>query len=1268
MAGGRLAAPPSLPIAARWDDLLDAVREHQVVIVAGETGSGKSTQLPKLCLQLGRGVRGLIGHTQPRRVAARTIAERVAEEVGVDLGAAVGYTVRFTDQVADGTLVKVMTDGILLAEIQRDRMLHRYDTIIIDEAHERSLNIDFLLGYLKQLLPRRPDLKVIVTSATIDTERFSAHFDDAPVISVEGRTFPVEVRYRPFGEGAGAGAGGGGEGGGGGGGGDGGEADERDQVQAVIDAVEELRHEGPGDVLVFLSGEREIHDLADSLRREQLRNTDVLPLYARLSSAEQHRIFEPHTGRRIVLSTNVAETSLTVPGVRYVVDAGSARISRYSHRLKVQRLPIEPVSQASANQRAGRCGRVAPGVCIRLYAEDDFVSRPEFTEPEILRTNLASVILQMTALGLGDVGAFPFLDPPDHRAVRDGYALLEELGAMEPADADGRRWLTPVGTRLARLPVDPRLGRMVLEAERHGCVREVLVIASALSIQDPRERPAEHRPAADELHRRFAVDGSDFLALVKLWDHLREQQHDLSGSQFRRMCKAEYLNYLRVREWMDLYSQLRQVAGTLGIRHGTEAGHPDRVHQALLAGLLSHLGIRDDTQQDGRGRVPKGRELRNREYRGAHGSKFAIVRESGVAKSSPQWVMAAELVETNRLWARTLATVQPEWAEKIGAHLAKHSYGDPRWEKRRAAAVTTEKVTLYGLPIVSGRTIGYDRVDAAVARDMFIQHALVDGDWDTHHTFVAANRALLDDLRTLGERVRRVDLIDDEAMFAFYDQRLGTEVVSGRHFDRWWKQAGGADPPLLTLTAELLLGPDAAFDPHDYPGRWRQGDGELDVTYRFDPGAPDDGANVRVPLAVLNRITDNGFDWQVPGFRDELVAAITRTLPKAYRRELSPLNDTIAAAMQQLHRMQPGAEPFVVALARVLTDVSGVIVPPELLDVTKVPSHLRVTYAIVDEHGAVIDRDKNLDALRRRLNPKVRAAIAHAAAIEERVGLTEWDFGTLPQMVETERDGLVVRGYPALVDDGHSVSVRVLTNAELQARVMRTGVRRLLLLTTPVGKRAAEAQLTNATRLFVANSDIPLPQLVSDCTAAAADRLIADEGGPVWDEDRFEALRSAARRELGERTATAVRVAAEILGAADGVRTRLTKLVAPAVTPSADDARQQLARLVRPGFVTASGMQRLPDVLRYVRGIERRLEKLPDDPTRDQYRLREITALERRYGTMLQKMARSAVTPDVIEIGWMLEELRISVYAQVLGTPKAVSPQRIVKELARLGG
>ncbi len=1030
-ASGRLTYPDALPITARRDDLLAAIRDHQVVVVAGETGSGKSTQLPKLCLELGRGVDGLIGHTQPRRVAARTIAERVAEELGSSIGGDVGFSVRFDDRVKDGTLVRVMTDGILLAELQRDRDLRRYDTLIIDEAHERSLNIDFILGYVRQLLPRRPDLKVIVTSATIDTARFASHFGvgdrDAPIVEVTGRTYPVEVRYRPFGDQPD------------------GTKDNRDQVQAISDAVDELA--GEGDTLVFLSGEREIHDTADFLRRRQLHDTEILPLYARLSSSEQHRIFQPHRGRRIVLSTNVAETSITVPGVRTVVDAGTARISRYSRRLKVQRLPIEAVSQASANQRAGRCGRVAPGVCIRLYTEEDYDARPEFTEPEILRTNLASVILQMTAIGLGDVASFPFLEPPDRASIRDGYLLLEELGAIEQDDDGGSRRLTSVGRRLARLPVDPRLGRMVLEAEQQDCVREVLVLAAALSIQDPRERPAEHIDLANAAHKRFDVPGSDLLSILALWDHLRSQQRALSGNQFRRLCKAEYLNYLRVREWVDLFSQLRQVAGDLGIRPRKEGAEPDRIHQSVLAGLLSHIGMRPD----------EGRELR-----GARGSTFTIARGSVLARKPPRWVMAAELVETNRLWARRVAAIEPAWAERLGEHLVRRSYGEPRWDERRGAAVTAETVTLYGLPIVSGRTVPYDRIDRSGARWLFIRHALVLREWATHHGFLERNRLFRDRVQGLEARVRRGHLLDEDELHAFYAERLPEDVTSGRRFDQWFKRLG--DPHALDLTDDVLAA-GAGFRPSDYPDTWRQGDLVLPLSYRYDPGGPLDGVAVHVPLTALNRVTDEGFDWQIPGHRAELVGALVRGLPKDVRRELIPMNETIAAALAALGT--PHGR-LVDALADVLREQTGVAVKPEMFDLRGVPAHLRMNVVVAAADGTIHDADDDLGAIKRRLAATTREAIAAAAPIAERRGMVTWDVGTLPRVVETAGPGIAATGYPALLDDDTSVSLRVLTNADLQRRVMLGGVRRLLLLTAAPSTRDVLKGLTREARLAIA--------------------------------------------------------------------------------------------------------------------------------------------------------------------------------------------------------
>jgi ATP-dependent helicase HrpA len=1262
ITGGRLTYPDTLPITERRDELLAAIREHQVVIVAGETGSGKSTQLPKLCLEAGRGVSGMIGHTQPRRVAARTIAERVADELGSPLGGDVGYTVRFTDQVSDGTLVKVMTDGILLAEIQRDRMLRRYDTLIIDEAHERSLNIDFILGYLRQLLPQRPDLKVIVTSATIDTARFAEHFASetegsdpvvaaAPVIEVAGRTFPVEMRYRPLTD-------------------DDPEVEARDQVQGIIDAIEELRTEGPGDVLVFLSGEREIHDTADALRRLDLRDTEVLPLYARLSAPEQHRIFERPPmgapGRRIVLATNVAETSLTVPGVRYVVDTGSARISRYSRRLKVQRLPIEAVSQASANQRAGRCGRVAPGICIRLYSQEDFDARPEFTDPEILRTNLASVILQMTNIGLGDVARFPFVEPPDRHAIRDGYGLLDELAALHPpvdGVKDGPRALTKVGRSLARLPVDPRLGRMVLEADRLGCVREVLVIASALSIQDPRERPKEKPELANEFHNRFKVDGSDLLSIVALWDHLREQQRELSGNQFRRMCRKEYLNYLRVREWMDLFSQLRRIAGQLKIRPTTDHSHPDHIHQAVLAGLLSHVGMRD-------------RETR--EFIGARQSRFVIAPGSALTRRPAPWVMAAELVETNQLYARRVAKIDPKWAERAGAHLVKRAYENVRWDPKGGRAVATEQVTLYGLPVVSDRTIGYDRVDAAEARAWFITKALVERDvadeaWIRREKFLGRNTEFLERIRRMAARVRRLELIDDETLFEFYDDRVGVDVTSVRHFDKWWKATRRDRPDLLDLTDDVLSGRGHGVRIADYPDTWQQRRGdsaiELPLTYKYGPGEPLDGVTVHVPLSGLNQVTPDGFDWQIAGHRPEVVASLIRSLPKEVRRRLNPIGDTIDAVLERLPD-HVDARPLVVWLADELASVADVRVDPSAFDVAALADHLRMHFVVSDDQGDVHAVGDDLAAIRQSLAGVSRQSIAAAAPIDERRGIVDWDLGDLPKVVESGDRALDVQAYPALLDVGDSVALRVVTTPELQARVMRGGVRRLLILTAAPTRSSIVRKVSNDDRLAIAAGDIELGELSGDCVAAAVDQVMSDHGALPWSEAEFDELRRAVRDAAPGLAANALHKAARVMAAASAASNRLATLRAESLRPSVEDANRHLGRLVHRGFVLGAGVQRLDDIERYVRAIIHRLDHLAGAQVADQRRMAEVTSLERRFEQIVDAAGTAQLSSALVELRWQLEELRVATFAQPLmrkrpGQP-AISATRIAAALAAL--
>jgi ATP-dependent helicase HrpA len=1185
--------PPELPVSARRDDLMAAIRDNQVVVVAGETGSGKTTQLPKICLELGRGVRGAIAHTQPRRLAARTVAERIADELKVPLGEAVGYSVRFSDRSGEDTLVRLMTDGLLLAETQRDRLLRRYDTIIVDEAHERSLNIDFLLGYLARILPRRPDLKLIITSATIDPQRFSAHFGGAPIVEVSGRTYPVEVRHRPV-------------------------AEESDQIEAIGDAVDELVREKPGDVLVFLSGEREIRDTAEVLRGRLGPQVDVLPLYARLSTAEQQRVFKPGGKRRVVLATNVAETSVTVPGIRYVVDPGTARISRYSARLKVQQLPIEPISQASAEQRKGRCGRLSAGVCIRLYAEDDFDARPRFTDPEILRTSLASVILQMAANGLGDVEDFPFLDPPDRRQVRDGITLLQELGALNEA-----RDLTPVGRKLAQLPVDPRMARMVLEADRTGAVDEVIVIAAALSIQDPRERPAEERAAADALHARFADPESDFLAYLRLWEHLREQQRELSGNQFRKRCKAEFLHYLRVREWQDLVAQLRSAAKSVGIHRNQVPAEPQEVHLALLAGLLSHVGVKD--------------ERRPREYLGARGARFAIFPGSALAKKPPAWVMVAELVETSRLWGRVAARIAPEWVEPLAGHLVKRAYDEPRWDRRRGSVVATERVTLYGLPVVAGRTVAYGSIDPVASRELFIRRALVEGDWETRHAFFAENARRIEEVEALEERARRRGmLVPDSVRFDFFAERVPADVVSGAHLDRWLKDAG---QDVLVYPRELLVDEPAALDPRARPETWKQGDLRLELSYAFEPGAKHDGVTVHVPLKALPQLRDTGFDWLVPAFRLELVTALIRSLPKELRTPLVPIPDT---AQRALAAVKPRSKPIAEALAEQLS------VPAAAFDLDKLPPYLRMTFRIEDADGEGIAEHHDLARLRAALAPRLQAELAAATGGLERAGLTGWTIGTLPRSVELPGTGGAVRAFPALVDEGESVAVRALSSAAAQAAAMRLGTRRLLTMNVPSPMRHVQGKLDGRAQLTLASA--PHPGVLGDAVLAAIDALADEAGGPAWDEAAWRRLRDHVAGHLAERTAAVVADVIRVLDARRDVLRAMEPLTAAAYADATRDVSTQLGRLVHPGFATAAGARRLADVERYLRAAAHRLERLPHAVATDRDRMTAIHELE-------------ALAKDRPDVRWMIEELRVTHFAQGLAIRDAPSAKRIRREL-----
>ena len=1252
--------PESLPVSQRKAEIEKLLSEHQVIVVAGETGSGKTTQLPKMCLELGLGHLGTIGHTQPRRIAARSVAARIAEELQTELGDLVGYKVRFNDQISDNTQIKLMTDGILLAEIQTDRFLNQYSCLIIDEAHERSLNNDFILGYLKQLLPRRPDLKVIITSATIDVERFSKHFNNAPIIEVSGRTYPVEVRYRPVAE-----------------------EDDQDQLQGILNAVDELQAEGRGDILIFMNGEREIRDTAEALQKQNLKHTEILPLFARLSAQEQNKIFHPSGLNRIVLATNVAETSLTVPGIKYVIDPGTARISRYSYRTKVQRLPIEPISQASANQRKGRCGRVSEGICIRLYSEEDFNNRPEFTDPEILRTNLASVILQMTALGLDDIEAFPFVDAPDKRHIQDGVKLLEELGAIQPkkiksykhdgarfltrakdvsANKNGTRYetcaieseekkqgweLTPIGRQLAQLPVDPRLAKMLLSAVNFGSVYEVMIIVSALSIQDPRERPTDKQQASDEKHRRFADKKSDFLAFLNLWHYVQEQQKALTKNQFRRQCQKDFLNYLRIREWQDIYQQIRLAVREMGLPINSEKAEYQQIHTALLSGLLSHIGLKEAEKQ---------------QYLGARNAHFAIFPNSVLFKKQPKWVMAAELVETSKLWGRMVAEIEPEWIEPLAEHLTKKSYSEPRWSKSRGAVIADEKVSLYGVPIVAARPVNYGAIDPRVSREIFIQSALVEGDWNTKHKFFKQNQQLIREVEELEHKSRRRDiLVDERTLFEFYDQRIGTEVVSQKHFDTWWKKAEKQDPELLNFERSFLINDDAEqVSKLDFPNFWHQGNLKLKLTYQFEPGTDADGVTVHIPLPLLNQVEMTGVDWQIPGLREELVIALIKSLPKSYRRNFVPAPNYAQAF---LGRAVPLEKPLLETLIYELRRMTGVTVEAEHWHWEQIPSHLKMTFRVVDEHGKKIAESMNLDELKFSLKDRVQESISAVAddGIEQS-GLHIWSFAELPQCYEQKQRGFSVKAFPAIVDEKDAVGIKLFETEFEQAVAMQQGLRRLLLLNVPSPIKYLHEKLPNKAKLGLYFTPFGrVLDLIDDCIACAVDKLIADFGGFVWNEEGFDKLRDFVRENLNEVTVDIAQKVEQILTLTHQLNQRLKGKMDFTMAFALSDMKSQIAGLIYQGFVQKSGYARLPDLLRYLQAIDKRMDKLAQDVNRDRAAMLRVEQVQQAYQQLLAKLPKSKpISDEVAEIRYMIEELRVSLFAQQLGTKYQVSDKRVL--------
>ncbi|TMO09818.1 ATP-dependent RNA helicase HrpA [Pseudoalteromonas sp. S558] len=1230
----KVTYPEQLPVSQKKEIIKDAIANNQVVIIAGETGSGKTTQIPKMCLELGRGVDGLIGHTQPRRLAARTVANRIAEEMKCELGQQVGFKIRFSDQVSNNTYVKLMTDGILLAEIQQDRFLNQYDTIIIDEAHERSLNIDFILGYLKNLLPKRPDLKIIITSATIDPERFSKHFDDAPIIEVSGRTFPVDVRYNPI-------------------------TDinkddmeaEGDQLQGIFDAVDELCAEGPGDILIFLNGEREIRDTADALSKRNLKHTDVLPLYSRLSNAEQNRIFAPHSRRHIILSTNVAETSLTVPGIRYVIDPGTARISRYSYRTKVQRLPIEPISQASANQRMGRCGRVEAGICIRLYAEDDFLSRPEFTDPEILRTNLASVILQMLALGLGDMAQFPFVQAPDSRNISDGLSLLEELQAVKPDKRDNKTSLTVSGRELSRLPVDPRLAKMVLTAHKLGALREVIIIVAALSIQDPRERPQEKRAAANEKHGRFDDPDSDFIAFLNLWNYLEEQQSELTNGQFRKLCQKDFLAYMRLREWQDIVYQISTVCNEMGMKATSQAADGELVHKALLSGMLSHIGFKDEKQI----------------YKGARNSQFHIFPGSGLFKKSPKWIMSAELVETSKLYARTNAKIDINWVEPLAQHLVKRSYTEPHWEKKPGAVIAFEQQTLYGLLVVNKRRCVYSNIDPKVSRELFVRTALVEQELGLNEGFLAFNRELIEDIQVLENKSRRRDiLVDEQTLFEFYDKKIPKEINNRAAFLKWYKTQKQQNKHSLHMTREELMQHGASnITEFDYPDTWQQDNIILPLAYHFDPGQAVDGVAVQIPVALLNQVQESGFDWHIPAFRHELISGLIKSLPKSLRRNFVPAPNYADAVIAAIEPMQGS---LIDALTTRLLRMTGVKVDIEAWDLTALAPHLRLQFEVRDEHDKLLARGLDLAKLKAQLQGEVTETLSKVADKGiEKSDLTQWDFGELPASYVKKQGQYEIKAYPALVDKKSAAAVELFDSEAKAQQAHQQGLRRLVLLNVPSPIKYLQQNLPNKAKLgLYFNPFGKIADLIDDCIAAGVDSLLVKHGD-IRDEKSFETVKEQIRGELGDAVVSIATQVEQVLSIAHALHKKMKGRVDLTMITAHGDIKSQLESLIFKGFVSGHGADKITDLIRYLKAIQKRLEKLPVDPNRDRLCVLELDKVAQEYKKLVNKTPKGMPIPqDVTAIFWMQQELRVSLFAQTLGTPYPISSKRILNAIKEI--
>jgi ATP-dependent helicase HrpA len=1215
--------PDDLPVSRHRDDIRRAIMGYPVVIVSGETGSGKTTQLPKICLEAGRGVAGAIGHTQPRRIAARAVAARIAEELKVPLGDLVGYKLRFQDRSRPEGLIKLMTDGILLAETQGDRFLNAYDTIIVDEAHERSLNIDFLLGYLKWLLPRRPDLKIVITSATIDTERFSKHFDAAPVISVSGRSYPVEVRYREVHRDE--------------------EDDETDSLEqdAILGAVDELWRDQGGDILVFLSGEREIRETAESLRKHHPQGCEVLPLYSRLAQEEQQRVFRPSGKRRIVLATNVAETSLTVPGIRAVIDTGVARISRYSHRSRLQRLPIDKISQASANQRSGRCGRVGPGIAIRLYTEEDYLARPAFTEPEIQRTNLAAVILQMHALKLGDIEAFPFVEPPDGRYIRDGQRTLRELGALTE---EGQ--LTELGRRLSRLPLDPRLGRMLLAGADEGCLEEIAIIASALSVPDPRDRPADKQTQADQKHAPFRDEKSDFISLLNLWRAYEKARTELSRAKLRGWCKENFLSYLRLSEWHDVHGQVMEVVkGELALRINSRPGQYESIHRALLAGLLSQVAERKEQA----------------EYLGANGTKLNIHPGSSQFKARPPWIVSAEQVQTTKVYARTVARIDPRWVEEVGEHLIRRHHYEPHWERRAARAAVYERVTLFGLTLSAGRSVPFERIDPKAARELFIRHALARLEYDSRAPFFTHNLKLLQDTEYLQQKGRRVDLLGDEAqLYAFFDARVPEGIATGAAFERWRHEAEAREPKLLWLTEKDIAGSEAQLEAERFPDHLTAGPLVVQVRYRFEPGHEDDGVSALVPLHVLNQLPEEPFEWLVPGLLEERITAMVRSLPKALRVHFVPVPDAVARALPLL---EPGRGSLRAQLASALARIGGVPVQRDAFRDEQLPPHLRMNYLLLDDADRVIARGRSLPQLRTQHAGASQQEYARQSQLTS--GARDWAFGDIPEQQTLSHGGRERLGYPALVDEGGSVGLRVFaTPPEARASHQR-GCSRLIQLVMARDFKSLRRDLAVnvqgelvyrglAAHPWLNGELLPGRDLRDDLLDRIVTTVFLEGQEPLRGAAAFEARIAAHRAGIGlpaQEISRSVQSALERLG-------RILAALPRANAATAADIRSQLAWLAPAGFLLTTPWERLREFPRYLQAIEQRLEKHGQNPQRDAQLAAQIAPLEARYRERV-KAERGLLAPGDDEFRWLLEELRVSLFAQQLKTRVPVSARRL---------